>query len=248
MSTSPDAASTTASPMSEAGRLVNVIVDPKPAFADIAARPNWWVPMTIITVFVLIFMVAFSTHVGWESYLRQQYEKSSQAQSMSPEDREHLLQVQLKYVPAVGTAMAVIGTPIAYLIEAAVLLFIFNFMFGAALKFRQVLAVSCYASLPHVVSTLGSLGVMFLKDPSDFDLNNPAPFNIGFFLDPKNTPAWLVSLGGSIDVFSLWVILLLATGLAVAAKKRWSTALTAVLIPWALWVVLKVGKAAIFGS
>jgi hypothetical protein len=35
--------------------------------------------------------------------------------------------------------------------------------------------------------------------------------------------------------------------MAALTRKRWSTALTGVLIPWGVWIVLKVGKAAIFG-
>jgi chromate transport protein ChrA len=56
-----------------------------------------------------------------------------------------------------------------------------------------------------------------------------------------------VSLGNSIDVFSFWMILMLATGMAVVSKKSWVTSLFAVLAPWALIVVLKVGWTAIFG-
>jgi hypothetical protein len=87
---------------------------------------------------------------------------------------------------------------------------------------------------------------MLLKDPDDFDLKNPTGFNIGFYL-PHSAPAWLVSLGGSIDVFSIWIILLLATGLSVASKKSWKTSLIGVAGPWALFVAGKVLWAAVRG-
>jgi hypothetical protein len=113
-------------------------------------------------------------------------------------------------------------------------------------RFKQALAVVAYASLPQVVATAANVLVMFLKDPTDFDLKNPAGYDLGFYLDPHAVPAWLVSLGSSIDVFSFWVILLMATGMAAVTRKRWTTALTGVLIPWGVFVLLKVGWTAIF--
>ncbi len=179
--------------------------------------------------------------------MRQQFEQSPKAQSMSPEDRERAIQMQLKFGPPFGTAIAVIAPPISMLVTAGVLLFVFTNMLGAAVKFRQALAVAAYASLPQLLGVAGGVLVMFLKDPMDFDLKNPAGYNLGFYLDPHTVPAWLVSLGGSIDVFSFWIILLLATGMAAVTRKRWSTALTGVLIPWGVYVVLKVALAAVFG-
>jgi hypothetical protein len=190
MPTSPDAAAQVpALPMSEAGRLVNVFVDPKPAFADIAARPRWWAPMVLIMVCSLAYLLLFSSHVGWEHFMRQQFEQSPKAQTMSPEDRERAIQMQLKFGPPFGMAIGVIAPPISMLVSAAVLLFIFNNMLGAAVKFPQALAVVAYASLPQILATAGALLVMFLKDPMDFDLKNPAGYNLGFYLDPHAVPA-----------------------------------------------------------
>jgi hypothetical protein len=233
--------------MSEAGRLVNVFVDPKPAFADIAARPRWWVPMVLVTVCFLAHMLAFSSHVGWERFMRQQLESSPKGQSMSPEDRERALEMQVKFGAPIGTFIAVAAQPVVMLVTAGVLMFIFTNMLGAVVKFPQALAVAAYASLPGVLALAGGVLVMFLKDPTDFDLKNPAGYNLGFYLDPHAVPAWLVSLGTSIDVFSFWIILLLATGMAAVTRKRWTTALTGVLIPWGVVVVGKVAWAAIFG-
>ncbi len=234
-------------PMSEASRLVNVIVDPKPAFADIAASPGWWVPMILIMACSLAYMLAFSSHVGWERFMRQQLESSPKAQSMSAEDRERALEMQIKFGAPIGTVMAVIAPPIGMVVTAGVLLFVFTNMLGAAVKFRQSLAVAAYASVPQVLAMAGGVLVMFLKDPTDFDLKNPAGYNLAFYLDPHTVPAWLFSLAGSIDVFSFWIILLLATGMAAATRKRWTSALSGVLIPWAVWVVGKVALAAVFG-
>jgi len=234
--------------MSEAGRLVNVIVDPKPAFADIAARPSFWVPMVLVTLCSLAFILLFSSHVGWEHFMRQQFEQSPKAQNMAPEDRERAIQMQLKFGPPFGTAIAVIAPPVLMLITAGVLLFVFNNMFGASVKFGQALAVSAYASVPRVLATAGAAAVMLLKDPTDFDLKNPAGYNLGFYFDPHSVPAWLHSLLTSIDVFTIWGLLLLAAGMAAITRKPFKSALTGVLVPWAVVVLIGMAWAAMFGN
>ena len=79
--------------MNEGSRLLNVFVDPKLAFADIVARPGWWVPMILLMVCSLTYMLAFSSHVGWERFMRQQMESQPKMQNLSAEDRERALEL-----------------------------------------------------------------------------------------------------------------------------------------------------------
>lgn len=233
--------------MSAVGRLVNVIVEPKRAFADIVARPGWWVPMILLAVLSVVFMAAFSSRVGWERYMRHQFETNKQTQNMPVEQRENLVQTQAKYAGPFGTGMAVVMIPVSMLVISGVMVFMFTTVLGGSVNFKQTLGVVSHSMVPGLISTPLILAVMYMKDPSDFDLNNPAGFNLGFYMDPLSTPAWLVSLGSSIDVFSIWTILLIATGMSVATRKPWKTSLMGVAAPWALIVLIKVGWAAFRG-
>jgi hypothetical protein len=233
--------------MSPLGRLVNVIIEPKRAFADIVERPGWWVPMILLMVLSVVFMTAFSSHVGWERFMRHQFETNKQTQNMPAEQRENLVQTQAKYAGPFGMAMAVVAVPASMLLISGVMMFMFTTVLGGSVNFKKTLGVVAHSMVPGLISTPLILAVMYMKDPSDFDLNNPAGFNLGFYMDPLSTPAWLVSLGSSIDVFSIWTILLIATGMSVATSKPWKTSLLGVAAPWALIVLIKVGWAAFRG-
>jgi hypothetical protein len=88
--------------------------------------------------------------------------------------------------------------------------------------------------------------VMFLKDPADFDLQHPLPLNLGAFLSPQ-TAKWLQALASSFDLFAFWVILLMALGFSVGIKRMsYGKALTLVLLPWALVVLIRCGWVAAF--
>jgi hypothetical protein len=88
--------------------------------------------------------------------------------------------------------------------------------------------------------------VMQMKSITDFDLNNPLMFNPGAFMDPKSSSKFLYSLASSLDLFSFWIMLLIAVGLKAAAGKKLSFggAFFAVLLPWAVFVL---GAAALKG-
>jgi len=63
-----------AQPKSEIGRLTGVLFEPSAAFADIAARPRWWVPALLLIVLQIAYITAFSQRVGWQHYMRQKFE------------------------------------------------------------------------------------------------------------------------------------------------------------------------------
>lgn len=241
------AAAPAAAKMSEFARLGNTFFDPKRTFADLAVKPRFWVPMILIIVLAVAYLSAFSSHVGWERFMRQQDEKSEQMQNLPADQREKAIEMQVKFAAPMGMAGAIVGTPVFFLASAGVLMFIFTNLLGSTVTFKQSLSIVSYSSLPGIIGSLAGLLVMFLKDPTDFDLQNPVGLNVGFYLDPNSTKAWIVSLCNSIDLLSFWSILLLATGFSIVAKKPWKSALMGVLMPWAVYVLIKVGWAAIRG-
>jgi hypothetical protein len=180
--------------------------------------------------------------------MEQTFDSNPRTQNMPADQRARAVEQAVRIVSITSYAGAIVGTPVMVAVEAGVLLLIFNFFLGAHLRFKQVFGVTSYALLPMLVSTVLALVVMLLKNPDDFNLRNPLAFNVGAFLDPQSTAKWLVSLGASLDLFSIWVVILLAIGLAAAAPRlSFSKALTGVMTPWLVLVVLKSAWAGAFG-
>ena len=104
------------------------------------------------------------------------------------------------------------------------------------------------AYVPNLIVAVLMIVVMFLKNPEDFNLQNPLVFNPGAFLEPNMPSKFLHSLLTSLDLFSFWIMLLLATGIKAAAGKKFAfgSALFAVLLPWGVYVLGKSALAGIF--
>lgn len=230
--------------MGQFSRLVGVIFEPGKTFEDVAQRPTWLVPLLLIMIVNCVYIGLFSQHIGWERFMRQQIESSSRGQQLDPAVREQAIQTQAKLGPVFGYAGVIIGTPVIYLICAGVLMAIVAGIMSAPVRFKQVFAVVCYAAIPAAIAAVLAIIVMFLKNPADFDLQNPTMFNAGAFMDPEHASKFLYSVAGALDLFSIWSILLIATGLRAAAGKRrlsFGGALFSVVLPWAVFVL---GRAA----
>jgi len=243
----PQPAPDMAPPMSEVGRITGVYLDPKPAFADIATRPRWYVPLILMIVAGLAFMFCYTTHIGWRNYIAKTMENNPSTRDLPADQREARIDTGAKIAPIFGYVGVLVGVPVVALAIAGVLLLTCKMM-GASLQFKQMFAITSYSMLPGLISSILAIIVVFLKNPEDFNLQNPLFFNIGAALEPPpNTGKFLYSLATSIDLFTFWSILLLATGISVAARKiPFSKAVVAVVVPWAIWVLVKSAWAGAF--
>src|SRR5579872_494063 len=155
--------------MGEFSRLSGIFFEPKAAFRDIAARPRWWPPLALIIALSLVFSYTFTQRVGWERFMRQQFESNPRTQNMPADQREGMIATQARYAPIFAYGFAVVGMPVMAAIVAGVFLFLFRTVLGAELSFRQVFAIYSYSLVPLIISTIMSLAVMLLKDPDQFD-------------------------------------------------------------------------------
>ncbi len=236
--------------MSEASRLSGIFFEPKKAFADIALHPRWVVPIALLILAGMAFSAAVANRIGWERVVRQQIEQ--RAATMSIQQREAVersMGVSVRIASA-GAYAAIVFTPVVMLVVAGVLLGIANGLMSADLKLKQVYAIVCYSMIPRAIYSLLAILVIYLKQPDDFDIRNPLAFNPGAFMDPQTSGKFLHSLATSLDLFTIWTILLIAAGLKVAAGRRISSsgALMAVLLPWGILVLGAAALAAAFGG
>jgi hypothetical protein len=234
--------------LGEGSRLTGVFFEPAKTFEDVAARPGFWVPLILVIVVSLGYMVLYGQHVGWERMIRQQMAASPQTAQLPPDQVEQRIQMGAKFAPIITYVAILVGVPLVWLIWSAVLLGIVKGMMSVPLRLKQVFAILSYASVPGVIMALLAIAVMFMKPPEDFNLQNPLVFNPGAFMDPLTTSKFLYSLASALDLFRLWTLVLIAIGLKAAGGKLLSMggAMTAVFLPWAIWILCSAALAGVF--
>ncbi len=235
--------------MGEFSRLTGVFFEPTKAFADIAERPRWIAPMILVILAGLAFAFAVSSRIGWDTVARQQIEqRAATASQQQREAMEKSMDLSVKITKFAAFGGVIVFPAIMYLIVAGILLGIVNGLMSAGLRFKQMFAIQCYASLTGVVGAILGIVVIFLKAPADFNIQNPVGFNPGAYMDPQTTGKFVQSLATSLDLFTIWTIILVAIGIKAAAGKKVTSggALMAVALPWVAWSLLKATLAGLF--
>jgi Yip1 domain len=236
-----------AAPVSSIGRIFGVFFSPKTTFESIAKRPTWLAPLILLCLVQLALTAAFTQRVGWRGFMQKKLENNSRVQQMTPEQQENLLDRQAKIAPVFGYAVAIVGPFAGAVIVAAVYLAVFNLLAGANIKFTTSLGIVAYSWMPAVVAILLGILIVFLKDPSTVDLQHLIASNAGAFVS-DDSPKWLGVLLGSLDIFVIWTLLLLAAGYSATNPKKisYGKALAWVVAVWLIFVLLKTSSAAAF--
>ena len=151
-----------------------------------------------------------------------------------------------KISPPVAYVFGVVGPIVGVLIVAGVMLLAYTLIGGANANFSVSMGIVSHAFVVSVLGSLLLILILYLKPPGTVDLDNPVATNVGAFL-PESTPKALMSLGKSIDVFSLWSLLLISVGFtAFNAKKLKGKSFAIAISIWAIYVAIKMGGAWIF--
>jgi hypothetical protein len=223
--------------MNEPARIFGVFYEPGKVFADVAERPRWLVPIIVSILIALAFSYSISSHIGWDQTIRQTLANNPRVAELPADQREQIVARGAKFASIVGWVGAVAGPPFFTLVIAGILTGIFNGLLGTELKFMQMFAISAYAFLVRGLYTVLLILLLYLKPPEDFNIQ-VSPFSPAAYMNRTENPKWLMSLAGSLDLFTLWTIVLLAIGFSAAAKKlSFSKALTGIAIPWLIWVI-----------
>ena len=237
-------------PLNQVQRVVDTFVAPNKAFSDILRSASWWLPWLIGVIVTLGLGAAIQQKIGWdksyENILRQSPAQQQRFEQMPSDQQARARSVGMTVTKDIFWATPVIGLLFAA-IAAGVLLASVNFGFGGRAKFGQMFAVWMYATLPwSIQGLLGIITLLIGVDPDSFNLKNFVGTNIGYYM-PTDMPQWLIALGTSIDVFTLWSLVLLTIGCAIIGKIRRGQAGAVVWGWWALITLIKIGSAAIFG-
>jgi hypothetical protein len=185
--------------------------------------------------------------VDAREFMRAQIVASGRADKMPPGQMEQQLDAGAGFFKPISWASALLAPPIITLIVGAVLLFVFRFFYAGDVTFAQSLSVTGWSYFTTALVTTPLLFlVMFLKGDWNVSPQDALQANPALFLDPLTTSKPLHALASSLDLFSFWIIWLLSSGYGVATRHTTASAAVGVVSVWALYVLGKIVKAAIF--
>jgi Yip1-like protein len=233
--------------LSPVARIFGVLFSPGKTFEDIVRKPSWIAPVVVSTVLSIIAVVVLNQRVNWREYIAQQIEKNPQAAQLSADQKQQRAEVGAKFTVAIVYVAGVVLPVCFALLVGLVMMGAYNLFAGAGARFAASFAIVAHAGMVGLVSTPLFLLVLFLKPYGTIDPDNPVVTNLGALL-PEESAKWLVTLCKSIDIFTIWILILIAIGFAAVNPKKLKGAksFTIAFMVWATYVVLRVGWAFIF--
>jgi hypothetical protein len=207
---------------------IDIFYAPSTVFAR-RANAGFLLPMVVVTVLTGVFYVINSG--VWSPIMDAEMTRAMAKQS------QQLTAEQLQRVRGVSETMAKIGAvvfvPIGIFLTGLMLWVCGKFV-EAKQTVRQATMVAAFAFMPRIIEALVVSVQGLLLDPSSFNGRWRVSLGIGRFFDPDATSPALLALVGRLDVFTIWVTVLLAIGLAVTGGISRSRAAIAAAIVWLL--------------
>lgn len=224
------------------GRMTGVVVAPTRTFTEIARRPTWLVPFITICVLSIVVSGLLAQKTDWRSFFERQNSKNARFDQMPQDQKDRMMENQVKYAPTFAIAFGIVGTAVFILFVTLVYWGAFNIFNGAALDFETAFGLVSHAFVPLIISSLLAILILLIKARGEVDPEHFLASSVGAFL-PDDAPKWLEALGQSLELFWIWTLTLVAVGFSAANPKKIKP-LGAFLTVYGIWAVWVLGKVA----
>jgi len=224
--------------------LIDLYFAPSAAFTRIVRKPAFLVPGILLMVLSLAFFAFWVQKVDAHAFMTTQIEEGPWADRIPPERKAEIIEQQAEGFAKWGWINVAVFTPLMLLVTGGLLFVVFRFFYASDATFKQALAIVAWTFLAAgLVTQPLTLAVMALKGDWNINPHDALQANLGLLLDPDTAAKPLLSFLSSLDLFSFWMMFLLAIGFGIASRKSMGSALWGVAIPWAIFVLGKVGWA-----
>ncbi len=221
-----------------------VLLAPEKTFRALAVRPSWLAPLVVLIVTALALSIVVTPKLDMKQVMREAIEESGKDVDEAQLDRQVEMADKFKWV---GTASQLVLQPAVYLLTAGIFLVLFRLM-GSEIDFRRSLSVTVHGMMPFVIATLLTIPVVMSRAELSLQDVQSARYlhsNLASFA-PESTGKAMVALLGSIDLFSIWTVILLGIGYRVVGRVSKAAAFGVVIALWAVLIAGKVSLAALF--
>lgn len=108
---------------------------------------------------------------------------------------------------------------------------------GARLSYAQAATVATFALFPRLIESVVAAAQALLLDEGKLTSRFSVSLGIGRFLDVANTNGVVLALLGRIDLFTIWVTVLIALGLRTMGRISTGAAAAGAAIVWLLGAI-----------
>jgi hypothetical protein len=113
-----------------------------------------------------------------------------------------------------------------------IVLWLVGKLFDAKESAAAAIMIATYSEVPRLVQILTNAAQGLVMSPESLNSMNAVGFNLARFMDPDATAPALIAIASRVDLFTIWITVLLAIGLYVVGKIPKKQAYIAAAITW----------------
>lgn len=227
--------------------LLKVLWSPGEAMFLLAKNPRVLVPILFLVFSALASSIAVGTKAKYGEMYMNMITHSPQGARMPPEQRANMEKVMS--LPAIQGAL--IGASIVFTVVIVVVIALIYFalftIVGREGGFKAFLSITAYAFVPMIFSHMAAVARAFVMPTATLMFDELASISPSAFLERDTVSPLLFATSTSVDLVSLWTLILLVIGYGFTASKTVSktTRVLVTLAPFMLYQVLKLGAVAL---
>ena len=210
---------------------IDIFHAPSQVFAR-RERAGFGIPMLVVTV--VLALIATANSGVLQPIMDAEFTRgTAAAMRQNPQLTPEMMQKGRAFSEAIAKYGAVVFVPVGIFLTGLAL-WLCGKLVEATEPLSAAVMVAAYAFLPRILEGI-LVGVQgLIVDPASLTGRFQLSLGLGRFLDPDTASPVLLALLGHVDLFTIWVTVLLAIGLSVTGRIPRSRAAMAAALVWVL--------------
>jgi hypothetical protein len=219
------------------GRVVGVIVSPKETFAHIARDPRPFAMLAFVSIVAAVgTAIFFRTEVAQLAWLDAAV-RQREAFGAEVDDNTYAAMERIAgYMGYIVPLYALVVGPIVTMIIAGILKAAFAVISGAEATFKQTLGVVAASGVVILVQQCFVLPLNYVRE------SMTSATSLGAFLPMLAEDSFVARFLGTIDLFIVWWLIVMAIGLGVLFRRSTKTIALAL---FSIYLIIALGVATV---
>ena len=210
---------------------VDILYNPSAVFAR-RASGEWGKPLIFLVIAAVVLF--FLTKNAMQPIMDAEFaRRSAEMMRKNPNLTAEQLASGRNFFETLGPVFFGVILTIS-IIGTGLVLWLVGKLFDAKEAVAAALMIGVYSEVPRIVQIVVQTAQALFMSPESLNSANSVSLNLARFMDPDKTSQVVIALASRVDVFTIWVTVLLAIGLHVVGKVTKQQAGIAAAITWVI--------------
>ena len=225
--------------------LIGVLSSPSKTYESLRAKPSWLLAAVVLIVVALVGQMIALPKIDFEEISRAQIEASNR--QLTEAQIEQSVEIGAKFGSIMAMVSVIAGFPIGWALIALLMWVLVRMMGGLDLSYVQSLSTTVHSMAPWIVHSILTIPLLLTRSeitPEDIQTGGVLKHGLGAFIESEGATQQALN---SINVFSIWTVVLLGIGFSVVGKISKGKAFAAAIALWVVGILFKVLGASLGG-